>query len=230
MPENVGKIKWDQIGEHLYETGVDHGLLSIVDDTGKYGVPIAWNGLTNVSENPSGADANAQYADNIKYLNLIAAEDFGLTIEAYTYPKEFGACDGTAEIAPGVTIGQQSRRTFGFHYRTRIGNDVMNDNYGYKLHFAYGCVAAPSEKGYGTVSDSPEPISFSWEVNTTPVPVEGFKPTAILTIDSTIADKEKLQALEELIYGKDPTTDGGEDGVAPHFPLPDEIMTLLTAG
>lgn len=228
MP-TAAKIKWDQVGEHLYETGVDHGILSVVDDTGKYGAPVPWNGLTNVSENPSGADANPQYADNIKYLNLIAAEDFGITIEAFTYPSEFGQCDGTAEIAPGIMIGQQGRRTFGFGYRTKIGNDVMNDNYGYKLHFAYGCVAAPSEKGYDTISDSPEPISFSWEVNTTPVPVEGFKPTAILTIDSSLVDATKLKAFEELIYGADPTMEGGDDGVAPKFMLPDEILEFFKA-
>lgn len=223
------KIKWDQVGEHLYETGVDHGILSVVDDTGKYGTPVPWNGLTNVTENPSGADANAQYADNIKYLNLIAAEDFGLTIEAFTYPSEFGQCDGTAEIAPGIVIGQQGRGTFGFGYRTKIGNDVMNDNLGYKLHFAYGCVAAPSEKGYDTIGDSPEPINFSWEVNTTPVPVEGFKPTAILTIDSTMVDPDKLKEFEELIYGEDPLMEGGEDGAEPKFLLPDEILAFFAA-
>lgn len=228
MPQ-ASKIKWDQVGEHVYETGVDHGILSVVDDSGKYTAPVAWNGLTSVSENPSGADANAQYADNIKYLNLIAAEDFGLTIEAFTYPSEFGQCDGTAEIAPGIMIGQQGRRTFGFGYRTKIGNDVMNDNYGYKLHFAYGCVSAPSEKGFDTVSDSPEPISFSWEVNTTPVPVEGFKPTAILIIDSTLVDPDKLKEFEDLIYGADPSMEGGDDGVEPKFLLPDEILAFFQA-
>lgn len=217
----MSKIKWDQVGEHVYETGVDHGILSVVDDNGKYSAPLPWNGLTNVSENPSGADANPQYADNIKYLNLIAAEDFGLTIEAFTYPAEFGQCDGTAEIAPGIMIGQQGRKTFGFGYRTKLGNDVLNDNYGYKLHFAYGCVAAPSEKGYDTISDSPEPIGFSWEINTTPVPVTGFKPTAILTIDSTLVDADELKAFEDLIYGT--------DSVEPKFMLPDEILEFFTA-
>lgn len=230
MPETVGRIKWDQVGEHFYETGVDHGILSIVDDSGKYGAPIAWNGLTNVSENPSGADANAQYADNIKYLNLIAAEEFGLSVEAFHYPKQFGVCDGTAEVAPGVTIGQQGRATFGFGYRTKLGNDVKNDSYGYKLHFAYGCVAAPSEKGYDTIGDSVEPINFSWEFNTTPVAVEGFKPTAVATIDSSTVDAEKLKAFEEMIYGKDPSTPDGDDGVAGKFPTPDEIVAFFTAG
>lgn len=222
----MSKIKWDQVGKHIYETGVDHGILSVVDDNGKYGAPSAWNGLTNVSENPSGADANAQYADNIKYLNLIAAEDFGLTIEAFTYPAEFGQCDGTAEIAPGIMIGQQGRKTFGFGYRTKMGNDVLNDNYGYKLHFAYGCVAAPSEKGYDTISDSPEPIGFSWEVNTTPVPVTGFKPTAILIIDSTLVDADKLKAFEDLIYGTDAAEEGGTSA-EPKFMLPDEILEFF---
>lgn len=225
----AAKLKWDQVGEHYYETGVDHGIFSVVDDNGKYTAPIPWNGLTTVSENPSGADANPQYADNIKYLNLIAAEDYGLSIEGLTYPPKFGQCDGSAEVAPGIVIGQQGRKTFGFGYRTKIGNDTQNDNYGYKLHFAYGCVATPTEKSYDTVSDSPEPASFSWEINTTPVPVEGYKPTAVLTIDSTLVNPEKLKAFEEYIYGADPTMEGGDDGVEPKFPLPDEIIAFFKA-
>lgn len=221
----MSKLKWDQTGQKLYETGVDHGVL-YVRDAGKYPKGVAWNGLINVSENPSGAEASPLYADNIKYLNLVSNEEFAATIEAYTYPDEFGECDGTAEIATGVFIGQQSRKTFGLCYRTRIGNDVDGDSHGYKLHLIYGALAAPSQKGYSTVNDSPEAITFSWEVSTTPVEVTDKKPTACLTIDSTKIDKDKLAALEEILYGKD-ETDAGGDAVEPRLPLPDEIVELM---
>lgn len=234
MPDTAvaKKIEWDKIGEHFYETGVDHGILSILSDSGEYESPIPWNGLTGVTESPSGAEANAHYADNIKYLNIVSAEDFGLTIEAFTYPKAFGACDGSAEVAPGVYVGQQGRKTFGFGYRSLIGNDVKNIDLGYKLHFVYGCLASPSEKSNNTISDSTEPQTLSWEVNTTPVniDVEGFKPSASVTIDSRYADPDKLKALEKIVYGTDPTTEDGTDGIAPRFPLPTEIITMMMAG
>lgn len=225
----MSKLKWDQTGERLYETGVRMGVLYPIQTGGVYSKGVAWNGLTAVTESPSGAEASPLYADDIKYLNLISNEEFGATIEAYTYPDEFAECDGSASIATGVYIGQQARKTFGLCYRTVLGNDVDNNDYGYKLHLIYGAMAAPSEKGYSTINDSPEAITFSWEVTTTPVNVAGFKPTASLTIDSTKADKAKLAALEEILYGKDPTTDGGNDGVEPRLPLPDEIAQLLTA-
>ena len=178
------KLVWDETGKRFYETGVDHGVLYPMGDDGKYGKGVAWNGLISVSESPSGAEATPLYADNIKYLNLMSAEEFAATIEAYTYPDEFAACDGSAEVATGIMIGQQSRKTFGLAYRTVIGNDVQGNDLGYKIHLIYGCLAAPSEKGYQTINDSPEAITFSWEVSTTPVEVPNFKPTATLIIDS----------------------------------------------
>ena len=190
---------------------------------------MAWNGLTAVNESPSGAEANPQYADNIKYLNLMSAEDFGATVEAYTYPPEFEACDGTAEIAPGVTIGQQARKVFGLSYRTLIGNDVDGQEHGYKIHLIYGAQASPSEKNRQTVNDSPEAVAFSWEVSTTPVDVPGFKPTAHLTIDSTKTDPDKLKAFEDILYGKDATSEPSVEAVAPRLPMPAEIITLLAA-
>lgn len=218
-------LTWDQTGERTYETGVDHGVLYVYDtDQNKYGDGVAWNGLTAVTESPSGAESNPQYADNIKYLDLISTEEFGATIEAFTYPDEFMECDGSAELVTGVVIGQQSRKMFGFSYRTILGNDVENNDHGYKLHIVYGCRAAPSEKGYTTVSDSPEAITFSWEITTTPVNVIGFKPTACITIDSTKATPTGLAALEAALYGD------AEEGVA-RLPLPDEVKTLIsTAG
>lgn len=214
------KLKWDQIGEHFYETGVDHGVL--YPSLGKtYANGVAWNGLTAVNETPSGADANDSYADNIKYLSLRAAEDFGATIEAFTYPKEFEICDGSAEIAPGVLIGQQNRRAFGFSYRTLMGNDVSGQDYGYKLHLVYGCTASPSERSYSTVNESPEPLTFSWELSTVPVDVPGFKPTAILTIDSTACRKSALRKLEDILYGTDTT--------AARLPLPEEVISIMSA-
>lgn len=212
------KIKWDQTGERLYETGVDHGVLYIPDNKGEYKDGVAWNGLTAITESPSGAEANPQYADNIKYLNLISVEEFGATIEAFTYPEEFEQCDGTAELAPGVTIGQQGRKTFGLSYRTQVGNDVDATDYGYKLHLIYGALAAPSEKAYATVNDSPEAMTFSWELTTTPVEVEGNKPTASLTIDSTKVDSGVMKTIEDVLYG-------AEDD--PRMPLPDEVIELL---
>lgn len=217
-------LTWDQTGERTYETGVDHGVLYVYDtDQNKYGDGVAWNGLTAVTESPSGAESNPQYADNIKYLDLISTEEFGATIEAFTYPDEFMECDGSAELATGAVIGQQSRKMFGFSYRTILGNDVENNDHGYKLHIVYGCRAAPSEKGYTTVSDSPEAITFSWEITTTPVNVTGFKPTACITIDSTKATSTGLAALEAALYGD------AEEGVA-RLPLPDEVKTLLATG
>ena len=200
----MSKVIWDATGEKTYETGVRNGVLYPVVG-GAYSKGVAWNGLTAVTESPSGAEATPLYADDIKYLNLISAEEFGATIEAYTSPKEFDACDGTKEIAPGVTIGQQDRQTFGMCYRTTKGNDTASNAYGYKLHIIYGALAAPSEKAYNTINDSPEAITFSWEVSTTPVNVTGFKPTASLTIDSTECDPTKLAQLEAILYGSDGT-------------------------
>ena len=220
----MSKIVWDKTGERFYETGVKQGVLYPQSSAGTYSKGVAWNGLTAVTESPSGAEATALYADDIKYLNLMSTEEFGATIEAYTYPEEFAACDGSASIAKGVTIGQQKRTPFGLCYKTTLGNDVDGNDFGYKLHLIYGALAAPSEKGYSTISDSPEAITFSWEVTTTPVSVDGFKPTASLTIDSTKADTTKLAALEKILYGSDdePATD-------PRLPLPNEVATLMAA-
>lgn len=199
------KLKWDETGEHYYETGVKNGVLYVMNSSGQYPTGVVWNGLTAVTESPTGADTTALYADDQKYLNLIAAEDFEATIEAYTYPKEFGQCDGSAVIATGIRIGQQSRKTFGLAYRTILGNDVAGDAYGYKIHLIYGAVAAPSEKAYETVNDSPDAITFSWELSTTPVPVTGYKATANVEIDSTDFAEipEKLALLEAILYGVD---------------------------
>ena len=220
----MARLTWDQTGERLYETGVDRGVLYI-NGTGTYDKGVAWNGLTGVTESPSGAEATDLYADNIKYLSMRSAETFGATIEAYTYPDEFAECDGSASLATGVTIGQQSRKTFGLCYRTQIGNDVDLNDHGYKLHLIYGCSASPSEKAYATINDSPEAITFSWELTTTPVNVTGFKPTACIIIDSTKADPECLTALEDILYGTDT---GGS--TSPRLPLPDEVKTIMTPG
>ena len=214
----MSKLMWDQTGERFYETGVKQGVL-YVQSNGTYPTGVAWNGLTAVTESPSGAEATALYADDIKYLNLLSTEEFGATIEAYTYPDEFAVCDGSAALAAGVMIGQQKRSTFGMAYTTTLGNDVDGNDYGYKLHIIYGALAAPSEKGYATINDSPEAITFSWEVTTTPVTVTGYKPTASITIDSTKADPTKLAELEAILYGS-------EDAEA-RLPLPDEIATLM---
>lgn len=225
----MAKIVWDKTGERFYETGVDRGVLYPVNQSGIYTPGVAWNGLTAVTESPSGAESTPLYADNIKYLNMLSTEEFAATIEAYTYPDEFGECDGSATLTEGVIIGQQNRKTFGFCYRSLLGNDTDGTAYGYKLHLIYGCQASPSEKGYATVNDSPSAITLSWSVNTTPVNVTGFKPTASLIIDSTKVDKDKLAALEEVLYGKNPTTESGTDGVDPRLPLPDEVKSILTA-
>lgn len=224
----MSKIVWDQTGERLYETGVDRGVLYLVGSTGAYDTGFAWNGLTAVTESPSGAEATDLYADNIKYLSMRSAETFGATIEAYTYPDEFAECDGSATLATGVQIGQQSRKTFGLCYRTQIGNDVDLNDHGYKLHLIYGCSASPSERAYATINDSPEAITFSWELTTTPVNVSGLKPTACVTIDSTKADPECLAALEEILYGKDAGAEGTPAAVEPRLPMPDEIKTIMT--
>lgn len=212
-------LTWDNIGERLYETGVDHGVLYIPDENGDYAEGYAWNGLTTVTESPSGAEASPQYADNIKYLNLISAEEFGATIEAFTYPDEFAQCDGTYLASPGVAVGQQARKLFGLAYRTRLGNDVDGTDHGYKLHLIYGCLAAPSEKAYGTINDSPEAITFSWDVTTTPVAVAGQKPTAQMVIDSTLVDAAALATLEGILFGT--------AGTDPRLPLPDEVIALF---
>lgn len=214
----MSKLVWDQTGQRYYETGVDHGVLYVMD-AGAYPKGVAWNGLISVTESPSGAEATPVYADNIKYLNLVSAEEFGASIEAYTCPPEFYACDGSAEVATGVMVGQQDRKTFGLAYRTLVGNDTEGTNLGYKLHLIYGCLAAPSEKSYSTVNDSPEAMTLSWEISTTPVAVKGFKPTACVTIDSTKVDAEKLAALEAILFGSDEEE--------PRLPLPDEIVTLI---
>jgi hypothetical protein len=213
-------IQWDKSGEKTYETGVDHGVLYPMGANGTYPKGVAWNGLTTVTESPSGAEATALYADNMKYLNLLSAEQFGATIEAYTYPDEFSLCDGTAAPAVGLKLGQQARSQFGVCYRTLLGNDVDGNAHGYKLHVIYGAQAAPSERAYGTVNDSPEAITFSWAITTTPVSVAGYKATASLVIDSKTADPTKLAALEAILYGVD-ATDG-------RLPLPDEIVSILT--
>ena len=215
------KLVWDQLGEKTYETGVKNGVLYPLQLGGLYSLGVPWNGLTAVTESPSGADASPIYADDIKYLSLIAAEEFGGTIEAYTYPNEFGVCDGSVDLNPGITIGQQSRKAFGLSYKTTIGNDVEGASYGYKLHLVYGAIAAPSEKGYKTINDKPEAITFSWGITTTPVAVAGFKPTASLTIDSNKVASANLAALELILYGT--------AGVNARLPLPDEIAAIFAS-
>lgn len=218
-------LQWDKTGERLYETGVDHGVLYQVDNTGEYVDGVSWNGLVTVTESPSGAEASPQYADNIKYLNLVSAEQFGATIEAFTYPVEFEQNDGSAAPTAGVSLGQQGRKTFGFCYRTRIGNDIDGTDHGYKLHLVYGALAAPSEKAHTTINDSPEAITFSWEVTTTPIEVgtvggETYKPTAKITVDSTKVAPLKLLTLEQQLYGT--------VGTDPSMPLPADVITILT--
>ena len=214
----MSKLEWDKTGERYYETGVKQGVL-YPQVSGSYPKGVAWNGLTAVTESPSGAEATALYADDIKYLNLMSNEEFGATIEAYTYPDEFAQCDGSASLVEGMVIGQQKRSAFGLCYRTALGNDTEGNEYGYKLHIIYNALAAPSEKAYATINDSPEAITFSWEVTTTPVTVTGYKPTATVTIDSTKCDADKLAALEAILYGSEDTE--------PRLPLPDEIAETL---
>lgn len=222
------KLVWDKTGEHFYETGVKNGVLYPMSASGTYPKGVAWNGLTAITESPSGAEATALYADDIKYLNLMSNEEFGATVEAYTYPDEFAECDGSASLTEGVYIGQQARKTFGLCYRTTLGNDSKGNDYGYKLHIIYGAMASPSEKAYSTINDSPDAITFSWELSTTPVAVANFKPTASLTIDSTKVDTQKLASLEEILYGKDGTGDDHSTGaVDPRLPLPDEIANIM---
>lgn len=222
----MSRLEWDKTGERFYETGVDHGVFYKVE-SGVYSGGVAWNGLTTVTESPSGAEANPKYADNIKYINLISTEEFGATIEAYTYPPEFAECDGTATVATGVSIGQQNRKTFGLCYRTVVGNDEDGSDYGYKLHLIYGCVASPSQKAYTTINDSPDAISFSWEVKTTPVNVPGYKPTASLVIDSTTIDSTKLTQIENILYGTNADADAETEGTEPRMPLPEEIIKII---
>lgn len=224
-------LTWDESGNRLYETGIRKGVLYSKTAAGTYGTGVAWNGLTSITENPSGAEESKLYADDIKYLSLYSAEEFGGTIEAYTYPDEWAVCDGSAELATGVMAGQQPRRGFGLCYRTVIGNDEQNESYGYKLHIIYGATASPSQKQYQTINDSPEAITFSWEFSTVPQSVtlpQGdtrvFKPTSLITIDSTKADATKLAALEAILYGSDTPSPGTE----PRLPLPGEIITLMS--
>lgn len=222
------KLVWDKTGEHYYETGVKNGVLYPMSASGTYPKGVAWNGLTAITESPSGAEATALYADDIKYLNLMSNEEFGATVEAYTYPDEFAECDGSASLTEGVYIGQQARKAFGLCYRTTLGNDAKGNDYGYKLHIIYGAMASPSEKAYSTINDSPDAITFSWELTTTPVAVANFKPTASLTIDSTKVDSQKLATLEEILYGKDGTGEDHSTGaVDPRLPLPDEIASII---
>ena len=217
----MAELKWDQTGERFYETGVKNCALYIRDSSGTYPKGVPWNGITAITESPSGAEATPLYADDIKYLNLISNEEFGATIEAYTYPEEFAACDGSAELTKGVKIGQQPRKSFGLAYKTTLGNDVDNNDYGYKLHLIYGCLAAPSEKAYATINDSPEAITFSWEITTTPVEAKGFKPTSHIEINSKKVDASKLATLEAKLFGAAETE--------AMLPLPDEVATILGA-
>ena len=213
------RLTWDDAGKRLYETGVKQGVLYPQDNNGAYPKGVAWNGLTAVTESPEGAEPTPLYADDIKYLNLLSTEEFKATVEAYTYPDEFAECDGSGSLVEGVTIGQQDRKTFGLSYRTSLGNDVKGNEYGYKLHIVYGCLAAPSEKAYATVNDSPEAITFSWEVSTTPVNVTGFKPTASLVLDSVKLGAAKMEAIEDVLYGS--------SAAEARLPLPDEIKSII---
>ena len=223
----MSKLIWDNVGERIYETGVQNCVLYIRDLLGAYSKGVAWNGITSVSESPSGAEPTPLYADNIKYLNLISAEEFAATIEAYTYPDEFMECDGTAPIAEGVFVGQQGRKTFGLAYKTNIGDDVVGNDKGYKLHLIYGCLASPSEKAYSTINDSPEAIAFSWEVTTIPVPIPGNKPSAKITIDSTKVDAIKLKEFEDILFGTDEGPGGDPVATEARLPLPEEIAAIF---
>jgi hypothetical protein len=213
-------LVWDAVSEHFFETGVDHGVLYPMDELGDYSTGVVWNGLISVAEKPSGAEPTPIYADNIKYLNLMSAEEFGATIEAYTYPDEFGVCDGSVEAKTGLLIGQQTRRGFGLCYRTKIGNEVSGDALGYKLHIVYNCLAAPSEKAYSTINETPEAITFSWELSTTPIAISGYKASACLVVDSTEADPVEMAVLEALLYGT--------AGTSPSLPSPEEVIAALT--
>lgn len=218
----MAKLTWDDTGKKIYETGVDRGVLYPIATGTTYGAGVPWNGLTAVNESPSGAESNPQYADNIKYLDLTSAEEFGFTIEAFTYPVEFEECDGSAQLAEGVTVGQQVRKMFGFSYRSLVGNDTQGTDYGYKIHLVYGCKASPSEKSRSTVNDSPEAITFSWEITTTPVNVNGHKPTSHLIVDTTVAEAGKVTTLETKLYGDDSSG-------TPGLPTPDEVYAMFQA-
>ena len=234
MNKNKKRLVWDEIGERFYETGVEKAVLFPTKADGAYDDGVAWNGLTKVTESPSGGEPTALYANDSKYLEIMSNEEFGATIEAYTYPDEWSACDGSVEVAPGVYAGQQSRKRFGFAYKTLIGNDVDGTDHGYKLHLVYGGLAKPSSKDNSTINDSPEPSTMSWEVSTTPVKVstkidgKTLKPVSHFVFDSTRISEEKMAALEEILYGKDPSSESADDGVAARLPLPDEVITLMT--
>lgn len=217
----MARLIWDEVGQRFFETGVKNGVLYVQDNDGSYKNGVVWNGLTAVTESPSGAEETPLYADDVKYLTLRSAEEFGATVEAYTYPEEFEQCDGSATIAEGVTIGQQARRAFGLCYRTSVGNDIQGQNFSYKLHLIYGCTVAPSEKSYSTINDNPEAITFSWELSTVPVPVEGFNPTASLVIDASKVDEGKMKQLEDALFGADENE--------AKLLLPNEIMAMLKA-
>ena len=222
----MAKIVWDQISEKLYETGVDRAVLYLTDQSNEYSMGYGWNGLTGIDESPSGAEATSLWADNAKYINLYSAEEFGMTIRAYTYPDEFEQCDGSAALTDGIFVGQQTRKMFGFTYRTLVGNDVKGTDFGYKIHLIYGCTASPSSKTRDTVNDSPDAIEFSWEVTTTPVPVTNMKPTSHLVIDVpklSEAAKAKLSAFEDILYGTD-----GNDATDPRLPLPAEVLSFFS--
>ena len=228
-PVTYTALSWDDTGDRLYETGVDHGVLYLVDQNGAYSTGVAWNGLSAVTETPSGAEATNIYADNIKYLELRSLEEFGGTIEAYTYPDEFAECDGSAALLSGLYAGQQPRKPFGFCFRSVLGNDVDKDTHGYKLHLIYGAMCSPSERSYATINDSPEAITFSWEFTTTPVALAGHKPVSCLTIDSTKVDETKLKDLENKLYGVTTTTgDNAVAGSAAYLPLPAEVISTLS--
>ena len=217
----MARLIWDEVGQRFFETGVKNGVLYVQDNDGSYKNGVVWNGLTAVTESPSGAEETPLYADDVKYLTLRSAEEFGATVEAYTYPEEFEQCDGSASIATGVTIGQQARRAFGLCYRTSVGNDIQGQNFSYKLHLIYGCTVAPSEKSYSTINDNPEAITFSWELSTVPVPVDGFSPTASLVIDASKVDEGKMQQLEDALFG--------DESNEAKLLLPNEIMEMLKA-
>lgn len=229
------KLNWDEVGKRLYETGVDRAVLYILDDKSDYSKGVVWNGVTAINEKPSGAEAEALYADGIKYVNLISNEEFAATIEAVMYPDEFAECDGSVEVAPGIYAGQQNRKQFGLAYRTILGNDTKLNDYGYKLHLVYGCLAAPTERGHATITEKSESMKMSWEVKTTPVAIteeikgKKIKPTAVLTFDSTKVDQAFLEKLEGILYGKAPSKPDGKDGAEARLPLPDEIITMLTS-
>lgn len=222
----MSRLEWDKVGEHLYETGVDRGVLYLYDSAKQaYLDGEAWNGLTSVSENPTGGDNNEYYADNIKYLNIKAAEDFAATVGCYTYPDSWAACNGEAEYVKGISLTQQTRATFGLCYRTKIGNDTENIDHGYKLHLVYGATSSPTSKDYNTINDNPDPAEFSFDIATTPVPVEGYKPTAHIIINSTKIDPDELKKLEDVLYGTN--GEGDSDGTAPRLPLPNELPEIL---